>query len=78
MIGRILIALALFLLICIPGMGFIYVVGSYLSCAFVDGCYAKLGLIGVFQTVSIKGIFVRGGLLAAAFTLMVWPRIRHP
>lgn len=75
---RLLRTLSLFILICIPGMGVIYIVGAYLSCAFVDGCYAKLGLIGIFESVNIKGVVVRGGLLAAAFTLIVWPRIRQP
>lgn len=78
MIVRLLRTLGLFILICIPGMGVIYIVGAYLSCAFVDGCYSKLGLVGIFESVSIKGILVRGGLLAAVFTLIVWPRIPQP
>jgi hypothetical protein len=75
--NRLLRALGLFLFICVPGMAAIYVVGAYLSCAFVDGCYTKLGVVGILETVSIKGIIVRGGLLATAFTLITWPRIRE-
>ncbi|WP_429510095.1 hypothetical protein [Paraburkholderia sp. MM5482-R2] len=64
------------LLICVPGMAVIGVVGVYLSCFFVAGCYQTLGIAGVLGAVSIKGIFVKGTLLALAFTLLSLPKIR--
>jgi len=77
MTHRIFLVFGLFLFVCISGMAMIHVVGSYLSCAFVEGCYAKLGVAGVMKTVSVNGIFVRGGLLAVAFTLLTWLNIRN-
>lgn len=78
MIKRLLSALALFLLICIPGMAIIWMVGAYVSCFFVSGCYQKLGMAGVLGAVSIKSILVKGTLLAITFTLLAWPKIRQP
>jgi hypothetical protein len=77
MINRTLRVLGLLLLIFVPGMALIYVVGSYVACAFVGSCYEKLGALGVLKSVSLTAILVKGGLLAAVFTLLSWKKIRE-
>ncbi|WP_155675535.1 hypothetical protein [Burkholderia territorii] len=77
MIIRMLYALLLLIFICVPGVAVIYVVGAYMSCAFVDGCYAKFGVIGILESISVKEIVFGAVILAFAFALIAWPRIRN-
>lgn len=77
MTGRLLTLLVFFLFICIAGVALIWVAGIYISCLFVSGCYQKLGVLGVLAVVNIKGIVIKGILLALAFTFLTWLKIRQ-
>lgn len=77
MIKSLLTMLIVSLFICITGMAVIWVVGSYLACFFVQGCYRTLGVAGVLGTISVKSILSKGVLLALAFTVFGWLKMRQ-
>lgn len=76
MIKKLTLVLLVCLCICVPGMALAWVVGLYVDCLFVSGCYKTMGWFGLFGVVSLKSILIRGSLLSVVFTFFAWLKIR--
>lgn len=60
--------------ICTAGFYVVWLVGLFINCAFIQGCFAQLNPHGLFAAVNGKSVLVKGTISAVAVAFIVWSR----
>ncbi|SIT41614.1 exported hypothetical protein [Paraburkholderia piptadeniae] len=65
------------LVVCWATVAVAWAIGLIISCAFVEGCYGKFGIVDLMRLISLKSVLVRGTLLSVVFMVFAWAKFRR-